>query len=143
MSSDLRTLPGTQTVSGSNKMIWTGRVLSTLCILMLLMDGVMKLIKPATVVEQSLRVGVPEPAISGIGIALLVSVILYAIPATAGLGAILLTGYLGGAVFAHVHTGDPAWMILAPAIFGALVWLGLFLRDERLRSLIPVRRSET
>jgi hypothetical protein len=126
--------------TGSTKLIWTGRVISTLLTLMLLMDGVMKLVQPPNVIEQSVRVGVPASAIAGIGIALLVSVVLYAIPATTGLGAILLTGYLGGAVFAHVHTGDPPWMVAMPVIFGALVWLGLVLRDERLRTLIPVRR---
>jgi hypothetical protein len=140
MSSDLRTLPGTQTVSGSNKTIWTGRVLSTLLSLMLLLDGVMKLIQPPEVLEACDKLGIPLSAIAGIGIALLASTILYAVPATAGLGAILLTGYLGGAVMAHLRVGDPGWMVVMPAIFGALVWLGLFLRDSRLRELVPIRR---
>ncbi|HEX4590798.1 MAG TPA: DoxX family protein [Gemmataceae bacterium] len=130
-----------RSASGSSKAaIWTGRVISGLITLLMLMDGVMKLIKPAAVVEGSARVGIPESTITGIGIALLASTILYAVPATTGLGAILLTGYLGGAVMTHVRVEDPAWMILSPVVFGVLVWLGVFLRDSRLRQLVPIRR---
>jgi hypothetical protein len=105
----------------------------------MLLDGVMKLVKPAKVVEATTELGIPESAIVGIGIALLVSTILYAIPATTGLGAILLTGYLGGAVMTHVRVQDPAWKVVAPGVFGALVWLGVVLRDPRLRKIIPIR----
>jgi DoxX-like family len=140
MSRDTPSLPGTRSAGESTATIWTGRIISTLLTLMLALDGVMKLIQPEEVVIQSRRVGVPDTALAGIGIALLASVVLYAIPPTTVLGAILLTGYLGGAVFAHVHIGDPAWMIVMPMIFGGLVWLGPFLRDARLRALIPIRQ---
>jgi len=107
--------------------------------LFLLVDGVMKLIKPAVVVEATVQLGYPESVIVGLGIVLLVCTALYAIPRTAVLGAILLTGYLGGAVATHVRVGDGVFPILFPVILGALLWGGLFLRDERLRALIPLR----
>ncbi len=141
MSAGIQTVPGAGTTPGSTKMMWTGRVISTLLTLMLLLDGVMKLIKPPQVLEACADLGLPESTIAGIGIALLASVVLYAIPATAALGAILLTGYLGGAVMAHVRVEDPPWKIAMPIIFGGLVWLGLFLRNQRLRALVPIQRS--
>jgi hypothetical protein len=141
MSADIQTAPGTRTAPGSTKLIWTGRVISTLLTLMLLLDGVMKLLKPPQVLEACAALGLPESTIAGIGIALVARVVLYAIPATAALGAILLTGYLGGAVMAHVRVEDPPWKIAMPIVFGGLVWLGLFLRDQRLRALVPIRRS--
>jgi hypothetical protein len=111
-----------------------------LCTLFLLNDAVMKFVQPSFVVEAQAKLGLSASTTIGIGVALLVGVILYAIPVTAALGAIILTGYLGGAVFAHVHEHDPAWMVVFPAVFGALVWLGLVFRDARLRSIIPIRR---
>lgn len=86
------------------------------------------------------RLGYPESAILGIGLVLLAWVLLYVIWRTAVLGAILLTGYLGGAVATHVRIGDPPVKMLAPAVFGVLVWLGLYLRDARLRELLPLKR---
>ncbi len=121
-------------------MLWTGRVISALAILFLLMDGVMKLVKPAIVVETTVQLGYPENTIVGIGIVLLVSTVLYMIPRTAILGAILLTGYLGGAVATHVRVGGPMFSIIFPVIIGVLVWGGLYLRDERLRALIPLQK---
>jgi hypothetical protein len=121
-------------------MLWTGRILSGLLTLLLLLDGVMKLVKPEPVVEATMKLGYPESAILGIGIALISSVVLYTIPQTAVLGAILLTGYLGGATASHVRAGDPPFTIVFPVIFGMLVWVGLYLRDERLRALVPVRK---
>lgn len=109
---------------------------------MLLLDGVMKLVMPAEVVKASAEIGIPETTLAGIGIALIASVVLYAIPATAVLGAILVTGYLGGAVLVHVRVEDPAWKIVMPAIFGAVAWLGLLLRDTRLQALLPIRRPK-
>lgn len=122
-------------------MIWTGRILSFLSALFLLFDGVMKLIKPVPVVEATSRLGFPQSALTGIGIVLLACTILYLIPRTAVLGAILLTGYLGGAVATQVRAGSSAFETAFPAIFGILVWGGLFLQDGRLRALIPVRRQ--
>ncbi|RYG32818.1 DoxX family protein [bacterium] len=129
-----------QPVAGlSNRSLWTGRVLSGLAVLFLLMDGVMKLAKPAPVVEATLKLGYPEGTIVGMGLVLLACTILYAIPRTAVLGAILLTGYLGGAVATHLRVGDPLFPIVFPIIIGALVWGGLYVQDERLRALVPAR----
>jgi hypothetical protein len=123
----------------SSKQLWAARILSGLPTLFLLVDGGMKLFKPAVVVESTLQLGYPESAIVGIGIVLLVATILYMIPRTAVLGAILLTGYLGGAVATHVRVGGPAFNIVFPAIFGALLWGGLWLRDRHLQELLPLR----
>lgn len=119
--------------------LWIGRIIGTLAILFLLVDGVMKLFKPAIVVEATRQLGYPESTIVGIGIALLVSTVLYIIPRTAILGAILLTGYLGGAVATHVRVGAGLFSILFPVIIAAFVWGGIYLRDERLRALVPLR----
>ena len=118
--------------------IWVGRILSGLPALFLLIDGVMKLIKPVIVVETTVKLGYPESVITGLGIVLLACTILYLIPRTAVLGAILLTGYLGGAVATHVRVGEEVFPIIFPIILGALLWGGLYLRNERLRSLVPV-----
>jgi DoxX-like protein len=129
----------TQTARASKTKIWVGRIVSALPVLFLLVDGVMKLIKPPIVVEATLQLGYPESVILGVGIVLIASTILYLIPRTSVLGAILLTGYLGGATATHVRVGGPLFSILFPVIFGVLIWLGLYLRDERLRELIPLR----
>jgi hypothetical protein len=120
-------------------MLWTGYIMSILPALFLLLDGAMKLVKPAAVVEATIKLGYPESVILGLGIVLLSCTILYLIPRTSVLGAILLTGYLGGAVASHLRAGDGAFPILFPAIFGALIWGGLVLRDARLRELLPLR----
>ena len=123
----------------SKKMIWTGRIISVLPALFLLMDGIMKLFKPVFVVEATVKLGYPESTIIGMGIVLLACTALYLIPRTAILGAILLTGYLGGAVATHVRVGESLFSILFPVIFGVLLWGGLWLRDKQLRALIPLR----
>ena len=130
----------TQPAPTSKKMPWAGRVVSALPALFLLLDGAAKLFKPPAVVEATVRLGYPEGAILGLGIVLLVCTGLYAIPRTAVLGAILLTGYLGGATATHVRVGDTLFTILFPSIVGALLWGGLYLRDGRLRALVPLRR---
>jgi hypothetical protein len=130
----------TQTITNSKSPIWTGRFLSGLAIAFLLLDGVMKLFNPAPVVESMVRLGYPVSMSLGIGIVLLACVALYTIPRTSFLGAVLLTGYLGGAVATHARVGDPMLShTLFPAYFAALVWVGLFLRDQKLRILIPVQ----
>ena len=129
----------TETAPVSQGALWAGRIISGLPILFLLVDGVMKLFKPAPVVEATLQLGYPESTIVGIGIVLLVCTVLYLIPRTGILGAILLTGYLGGAVATHVRVGGGLFPILFPVIFGAMIWGGLYLRDTRLRALIPLR----
>jgi DoxX-like family len=129
----------TQTVPVSKKGRWAGRLISALPALLLLMDGVMKLVKPAIVVETTVQLGYPERVILGLGIVLITCTLLYMIPISSVLGAILLTGYLGGAVATHIRVGDGLFPIVFPFAVGVLIWLGLYLRDERLRSLIPLR----
>ncbi len=130
---------GTQTVTVSKKMLWAGRIISALPALFLIVDGVMKLVKPPLVVEATVRLGYPESVILGLGIVLIACTVLYMIPTTSVLGAILLTGYLGGAVATHVRVGEGLFPVSFPIIMGVLIWGGLFLRDERLRALIPLR----
>jgi DoxX-like family len=121
--------------------LWTGRILSALPVLFMLMDGVMKLMKPDFVVKATTQMGYPESVILPLGIVVLICTILYAVPPTAILGAILLTGYLGGAVATHVRAGDPLFThVLAPIYFAILIWGGLYLREPRLSSLVPIRR---
>ena len=119
--------------------IWAGIILSALCSLFLIADAVMKLMNVVPVQEAMARLGYPASTTAGIGTALLVSTILYLIPRTAVIGAILLTGHLGGATATHVRVGEPFYF---PIVFGVLVWAGLFLRESRLRALIPVVQIE-
>lgn len=124
----------TQPAPVSKKKPWAGIIISALPALFLLLDGAMKLAKPPVVVEGTIKLGYSESIIFPLGIVLLACTIVYLIPRTAVLGAILLTGYLGGAVATHVRVGDPLFShTLFPVYFGALLWLGLFLRDERMR----------
>jgi DoxX-like protein len=126
----------------TTKKSWPGIIISALVGLFLLFDGVMKLVKPSFVVEGTIKYGYSESVIIPLGIILTVCTIIYMIPRTAVLGAILLTGYLGGAVNTHVHAGEGWFPILFPVFFGALVWGGLYLRDERLRDLLPLRKEK-
>jgi hypothetical protein len=129
-----------ETVTTGRGMYWTGIVISALPSLMLMMASAMALSHADAAVKGMVgQYGYPESAMTGIGLACLVSTILYIIPRTAVLGAILLTGYLGGAVATHVHANEGA-MLLAPVLFGVLVWGGLFLRDARIRALLPWRK---
>ena len=122
------------------RMLWTGRTLSTLAILFLVVDGIMKLFKPAPVVEGMIHLGYPLSLTATIGIILLFCVLVYAIPYTSVLGAILLTGYLGGAVASQLRVGEPLFShVLFPTYIAALIWGGLYLRDDRLRALIIQR----
>ena len=130
-----------QTTSISKGRLWAGRIIGGLPALLLLVDAIMKFVKPAPVVETTVKLGYPESLIVGLGAVLLVSTILYLVPKTAVLGAILLTGYLGGAVATHVRVGGGWFPILFPVIFGVLLWGGLWLRDERLQNLIPLHAS--
>ncbi len=126
-----------QTAPHSKKWVWAGRIISALPVLGLLFSGAMKLVKPVAVVEEMTRLGYDERLAFGLGLLEIACTVIYVIPRTAVLGAILLTGYLGGATATHLRVGDP---FFAPVVLGGLVWLGLFLRDERLRALIPLRR---
>ena len=123
----------------SSAMLWGGRALSFLPAAFLLVDGFMKLVQPAVVVETTVQLGYQESVILGLGLVLLACTILYLIPRTCVLGAILLTGYLGGAVATHVRLGGPAFSVIFPVILGAMLWGGLYLRDPRVAALIPVQ----
>jgi hypothetical protein len=123
-------------------MIWTGRILQLLVGLFLLFDSAVKVLKLDMAVKGTVQAGFSEAAVAPIGWTLLISLIVYVIPRTAILGAILLTGYLGGAVATNVRVGMPFYFILLPAIMGAMAWGGLYLRDDRLRAMIPLRRYE-
>ena len=117
---------------------WTGRVLSALPVLMMVFSGFMKLTHaPGFVASWTEKFGWPESSLTAIGVLELVCVALYVLPRTAVLGAGLLSAYLGGAVATHVRIGDP---FVAPVVLGLLVWAGLYLRDERVRALVPLRR---
>jgi hypothetical protein len=119
---------------------WAGRIVSAFPILFLLVDGVMKVVKPAVVVNATVQLGYPESVILPIGILLLACTALYVIPRTSVLGAILLTGYLGGAVATQLRVGNPLFShILFPGYVAILLWGGLWLRDPRLRKFIPLR----
>jgi hypothetical protein len=127
----------TQTAQVSKKKLWAGRIISAIPVLLLLLSGVMKLVKPASVVQGFAHFGYPESLILSLGIVEIACTVIYVIPRTSVLGAILVTGYLGGATATNVRIGDPAFVM--PVILGVLVWAGLFLRDDRLRALIPLR----
>ena len=118
--------------------VWTGRVFTGLALIFFAFDGIMKLVKPAPVVEASVnRLGFPESTLIGIGIVLLFSTALYAIPRTAAFGALLLTAYLGGAVAANVRVQTPFFNNVFPILFAVILWTGLALRDSRIAALIP------
>ncbi len=127
---------GTQTAPASRKRLWAGRIISTLVVLFLLFDAVAKLMRIAPVLQAFARLGYPERLAVPIGILLLACTTVYVIPRTSVLGAILLSAYLGGATATHVRAGKPFYF---PIVFGVLVWAGLFLRDDRLGELVPLR----
>lgn len=120
----------------SKKMLWASYIMAALPVLLLLMSGVMKVMNPPFVAEGFAHLGYPEGLALGIGIVELLCVVLYVVPQTAVLGAILLTGYLGGATASHVRIGEPFHMAV---LLGVVIWGSLYLRDERLRALIPLR----
>ena len=126
----------------SSSRLWTGRIMSFLPALFLILDAVMKFVKPAFVVDANVQLGYGENVIVPIAAVLLVSTILYLIPRTAVLGAILLTGYLGGAVATHVRVGAGVFPIAFAIVFGVLLWGGLYLRDPRVSALIPLTKEE-
>jgi len=124
----------TPAASISKTALWTGRVLSTLPVLLLIMSSAMKISKNPQVIEGFAKFGFPPGLEVNIGLVELVCTVLYVIPRTAAIGAILLTGYLGGAVVVHVRGGEP-WF--APVVIGVVLWTGLVLRNPRLRSILP------
>ena len=124
----------------SRSAFWSGHVIGTLPVLLLAFSAAMKFARPPEVVEGFTRLGWPERLAVPLGVLELACAALYLVPRTAALGAILITGYLGGAIATHVRLGDPFVM---PVLLGVLIWLGLFLRDRRVRALIPIRRPVT
>ena len=117
--------------------LWTGRVFTALPSLMLLFSGAMKLSHAPPVIEGFEKFGFKESVITPLGILEILVVVIYLIPRTAVIGAILMAAYLGGAVVTHLRVGEP---FVAPALLGVLAWGGLFLRDPRVRALVPLRR---
>ncbi len=130
------------TARESKSRLWAGRVMTGLAALFLIVDGAMKQMNIAPVRDGMTQLGFPASLAPGIGIVLLICVALYVIPRTSVLGAVLLTGYLGGAVAAQVRVGKPLFgYILFPVYVALVLWGGLYLRDERLRALIPIRSN--
>jgi DoxX-like family len=125
----------------SSVSLWAGRILSAVVFLFMLFDGGAKVMRMAPAIEGTARLGYPASLVVPIGLAGLVCTVLYAIPRTTILGAILLTGYLGGATATQVRVQDP-WFLF-PVAVGVLVWVGPFLRDERLRALVPLRSPKS
>ena len=129
------------TTSPLAKTLWIGRVLSALAVLFLLFDSVVKLLQLPVAMDGTTQLGYPGSVVFGIGLVELVCLVLYVIPQTSVFGAILFTGYLGGAIATHVRIASPLFThILFPIYVALLIWGGLYARDERLRSLIPIRR---
>ena len=120
------------------KGLWTGRIITGLTVLFLIFDTIVKILKLPVAVEGTVRLGYPSRLVVAIGLAELVCLATYLYPRTAVLGAILLTGYLGGATATQVRVEDP-WFAF-PVVIGGLVWAGLFLRNERLRDLVPIQK---
>jgi len=130
-------VPGTSVSRGA---LWTGRVMSGLVIAFLLFDGAMKLIPLQVVIDTSQQMAIPLDIIRTLGTLTIIATLLYAYPRTSVLGAILLTGYLGGAIYAHYRLADPLFThTLFGVYLGLLIWGGLYLRDPRVRALIPLR----
>jgi hypothetical protein len=128
------------TVPSSKKRLWTGRALGTLAVLFFAFDTVSKLLQLAPAMEATTQLGYPASTVLGIGLIELVCVVAYVVPRTSVLGAILLTGYLGGAIATHVRVESPLFShTLFPIYIAVLVWGGLFLRDNRLRALAALR----
>jgi hypothetical protein len=128
--------------SVSKAQLWTGRILSGIAVLFLLMDGVTKVVKLAPVVEATVQLGYPESSVVVIGALVLIGTALYLIPRTSVLGAIFLTGFLGGAIATHVRLGTPLFShTLFPTYLAALLWGGLLLRNLRLRAFLMAREA--
>ena len=130
-----------QPPSASRKQVLVGRYLTGFAVLFMTFDGVTKVVRePHSVQATTIQLGFPPSAVPWIGVLLLACAVVYLIPRTAPIGALLLTAYLGGAVAANVRVNDPAFETIFPILFAILIWAGLLLRDERLRRLL-LRRT--
>jgi hypothetical protein len=123
----------------SKGMIWTGRVITTLVVLFMLFDSLTKVIELSQVVAASAKFGIGAHVLFGVGLTLLISTIIYVIPRTSIFGAILISSYLGGAVCANVLVHSPVFNSAFAVFFGVLTWLGVYLREPRLRALVPFK----
>ena len=135
-------LAGTTRINHTNsrRALWTGRVLSGLAVAFLIFDGAGKLLEVQPVIDGTKQLGYPPDIVFGLGVTLLSCLLTYLVPRTSVLGAVLLTGYLGGAVATHVRVGNPLFThVLFPTYVAALLWGGLILRDPRLRAFLPWR----
>ncbi len=132
--------PSPSVKTASKGLQWTGRTLSGLTVLFMLFDAVGKFMMPTQVVAAFARLGFPVSLGASIGILLLVATIIYAIPRTAVLGAVLLTGYLGGAVAVQMRAGSPTFETVFPVLLSIVAWAGVYLRDCKVRAVFPVRR---
>ena len=126
--------------SASGKRRLAGRILTALAGLFLLFDVAGKLMLPKQVIDASVRLGLPVSLDPGIGVLLLVCTLVYLIPRTAVLGAVMLTGYLGGAVAIQMRAGSSTFETVFPVLIGVLVWAGIYLRECRLCGIFPLRR---
>ena len=130
--------PSSTTTRSATAKTWVARVVGSLLVLFLLIDGAGKVLRLAPYVEGTARVGYPASCLIPLGLVLLACTILYVVPRTAILGAVLLTGYLGGATATHVRMGEPFFF---PVVFGVLLWACLYMRDKRVRLLLPRPRD--
>jgi hypothetical protein len=140
------TLVGRTPATGtpSRRSLVTGRALSTIGAAFLLFDSIAKLLRVQPVLDGTAQLGYPTDVVFGLGVTLLLCVIAYIVPATSAVGALLLTGYLGGAVATHVRVGDPLFShVLFPTYLATVLWAGLVLRDPRLRALLPRRGTQS
>jgi hypothetical protein len=124
--------------TAGGKVVWVGRVISVLACLLFIFSAVLKLQGGPEVVKGFAHLGFPPSLMIPLAILELACVVVYLIPPTAVVGAILLTGYIGGALCTHWRVGDPFYTHI---VLGILIWLGIYLRDDRLKALIPLRRS--
>lgn len=129
----------THTSPGSRSQLWVGRILTAFVVLFLVFDGIEKVLMVPAVMSMMAPLGYPNTVLRAVGIILLICTALYAIPRTSVLGAVLLTAYLGGATASFVRVGQPLGSTLFPVTIAVIAWAAIFLRERRLRSLIPLR----
>lgn len=133
----------TATQPTSKSALWAGRIMTTLVVLFLIFDCTIKLLNLPVAVDGTVILGYPASVVVPLGILQLICLLIYLLPQTSVLGAILITGYLGGAIATHVRLGNPLFShILFPVYVGLMIWGGLYLRNQRLRRLIPLTRSD-
>jgi hypothetical protein len=128
---------GYESLTPSRKSVVAGSILTGILVALLLLDGVVKIMMITPVMESCAPLEIPPETVPLLGIILMAAALIYAIPQTSVFGAILLTGYLGGAVWTHLRINDPAFSIIFPFILGTLIWGAIYLRSAALRALMP------